>query len=132
SHVTSAPSPPRSYVSAPVSIASDSTAARAGCVARADWNGTRSRTSTSGTPGLRTTTTRSPVLVTRSATVGVFALRGKVSAGTAVITELPARHLVGPRLGPTANVDGCRARSLGACRDQLDDGSSIRAQCCRS
>ena len=51
-------------------------------VRRGPAEGTRSRTSTSGTPGRRTATTRNPDGSTRSAAVGCFTFGTGPSGGT--------------------------------------------------
>jgi hypothetical protein len=72
-------------VSVPESIVWERTADRVRCVVPrwpgAGWNGMRRRTSTSGTEGRRTTSTRRPFASTRSATAGRRPRRGVVSSG---------------------------------------------------
>src|SRR6185437_3918755 len=95
-------------------------------------NGIRSRTSTIGTEGWRTATTRSPDGSIRSCVRTGFGLTGLANAGTA------SRALIGrPALRASAHrwyslrsspVPRCNARSSGRSRDQLERGTLVGHQ----
>jgi hypothetical protein len=72
----------RSCWAVPVRIVSDNSEDLLRWCDFADKNGSRSRTSTIGTDGRRTKTTRSPDSNTRSAVVMRFTLAGLVNPGT--------------------------------------------------